>query len=117
MRHRKDTRVKGALKATIRNLVTSLVLYERVETNREKAKEAQRDLDRLIATAKRKVLANDKMNAIRYIGEYLLDKNASVKIIDELVSRYKDRSSGFTRIVNTRIRGGDGAQMVEFQLV
>lgn len=117
MRHRvKSVRLNrptNQLRALMRSLVTSVILYENVETTRDKAKLACGFVDRVIATAKRK----DTMNAIRYINSYLLDENASRKVMDDLIARYKDRSSGFTRIVNTRIREGDGAQLVQFQLV
>jgi large subunit ribosomal protein L17 len=97
----------------MRSLVTSIILYESIETTRNKAKMARAHVDRIIATAKRK----DKLNAIRYVSGFLLDKNASLKVIDELIEKYKNRPSGFTRFTNTRIRKGDNAQMVQFELV
>ena len=121
MRHRvKSVRLNrnGAqLKALMRNLVTSVILFEKVETTKDKAKMAQAQVDRVIATAKRKVAAGDTMNAIRYIQQYVFDANASKKVIEELVKRYEKRESGFTRIVNSRIREGDAAQLVQFQLL
>lgn len=117
MRHQvKSTRLnrpRHQLKALMRSLVTSIILYESIETTRDKAKMARTYVDRIIATAKRK----DKQNAIRYVNSFLLDKNASVKVIDEFVKKYADRPSGFTRFTNTRIRKGDNAQMVQFELV
>ena len=117
MRHKvKSTRLnrtRNQLRALMRSLVTSLVLYESIETTRPRAKMARGIVDRIIHKAK----TMDKMNAIRYVNAYLLDKNASVKVFDELVTRFKDRESGFTRMINTRIRSGDNAQLVQFQLV
>lgn len=121
MRHRVKSvrlnRPQHQLKALVRNIVTSLILFEKIETTRDKAKFARGLVDRIITQAKKKVAQGDSMNAIRYMQQYLFDKNASKKVIEELVVRYKDRPSGFTRIVNTRIRGGDAAQLVQFQLV
>ena len=97
----------------MRSIVTSLVLYESIETTRDKAKMARGIVDRIIVKAK----GEDKMNAIRYVNRYLLDKNASIKVIEELVPRYKEKNSGFTTYVNTRIRTGDNAQLVQFSLV
>jgi large subunit ribosomal protein L17 len=117
MRHQVQStrlnRKSNQLRALMRSLVTSLFLYESIETTRDKAKMARTYADRMIATAKRK----DKVGAIRYIQRFLLDKNASLKTMEELIVRYKDRDSGFTRYTNTRIRKGDNAQMVQFELV
>ena len=117
MRHRVKSvrlnRTTSQLRALMRSLVTSVILYENVETTKDKAKLACGLVDRIIATAKRK----DTVSAIRYVNSYLLDVNASRKVMDELAPRYKDRTSGFTRIVNSRIREGDAAQLVQFQLV
>lgn len=117
MRHRVKSvrlnRPKNQLKALIRSLVTSIILYEKIETTRDKAKLARSYVDRLINKAKKK----DKMNAIRYINSFLLDKKASLKVMEDLVERFKDRPSGFTRFTNTRIRSGDNAQLVQFELL
>ena len=121
MRHRVKSvrlnRPRHQLKALVRSLATSLILRESVETTRDKAKLARELVDRVIARAKLKVSQGDTMNAIRFIQKHLLDENASKKVIEQLVTRYKDRPSGFTRITNTRIRTGDAAQMVQFQLL
>lgn len=117
MRHKVKSvrlnRPRAQLKALLRSLVTSVILYETIETTRDKAKLARGYVDRIIATAKRK----DEMNAIRYINSFLLNKSASMKVMQELKERFKDRQSGFTRFTNTRIRTGDGAQLVQFQLL
>lgn len=121
MRHRVKSvrlnRPRNQLKALVRSLATSLILRESIETTRDKAKLARELVDRVIARAKLKVSQGDTMNAIRFIQKHLLDESASRKVIEQLVTRYKDRPSGFTRITNTRIRTGDAAQMVQFQLL
>ena len=110
MRHK----VKSThLKAMVRNLISSIIIYEWVTTTKPKAKLASRVIDRLIATAKKK----DKMSAIRYIQPNLFWKNASSKIIDVLINRYKDRPSWFTRIVNLWKRAWDSADRVRIQFV
>ena len=117
MRHKvKSTRINrnsAQLKALIRSLVTAIVLREDVATTKPKAKLASALLDRIICTAKKK----DKMNAIRFIKQYLYEESASVKVMSDLIERYKDRQSGFTRIIKTEYRPGDNAQMVKIQLV
>lgn len=117
MRHRSETtrlnRNRKQLKALVRSLATSVILYESVETTKDKAKLVRSLVDRLISRAK----TRDEVSAIRYLKKYLYEKNACKKVLETLVPRYKDRSSGFTRIVNSRIRTGDGAQLVVFQLL
>ena len=117
MRHKvKSTRINrnsAQLKAMVRNLVTSIILYESVKTTRPKAKLASRLIDRLIATAKKK----DKVNAIRYSKQFLFWSSASSKLMDVLADRYKDRPSWFTRIVRLTNRAWDNAQSVQIQFV
>ena len=117
MRHKvqlkRFNRKKGHRVALLRSLVTSLILYESIETTRDKAKAARGIVDRMITRAKNK----DTMNAIRYLNKHLLDKKASMKVMDVLTKRYSDRSSGFTRFVNTRKRIGDNSQLVQFLLI
>lgn len=117
MRHKvkssKINRKPAHLKAMVRNLVTSIIIYEWVTTTRPKAKLASRVIDRLIATAKKK----DKMSAIRYIQPNLFWKNASLKIMDVLIDKYKDRPSWFTRIMSIWKRPWDSADKVRIQFV
>jgi large subunit ribosomal protein L17 len=70
-------------------------------------------VDKLITIAKKK----DPANAIRAINAIVLDKNASRKLMEVLRVRYASRPSGFTRMVPVGARIGDGAEMVNFQLV
>lgn len=85
MRHRvKSVRLNrptAQLRALMRSIVTSVILYESIETTRDKAKMARGIVDRIISKAKSK----DNMNAVRYVNDYLLDKNASKKVIEDLV--------------------------------
>lgn len=117
MRHQKkrlnlnrDIDHKNAL---LRNLATSLILYEKIKTTKRKAKAATPLVHRLILTAKKE----NKMNAIRKINQIVYDKNASKKLIEEIAKRYSERNSGFTRIVKIGRRVGDNAEMVQMELV
>ena len=96
-----------------RNLVTSLFLYEAVRTTRKRAKVVQPIVDRLIAQAKVK----KPYLAIRFLNQFVTDKNASRKVMEILVSRYASRPSGFTRMVPVGARKGDGAQLVDLSLI
>lgn len=95
----------------IRNLVTSLILYERLTTTSAKAKAIKPVIDRLITTAKK-----DNLSARRTIIGFVFDDNAAKKLIDEIVPRYTDRTSGYTRLYHLSPRLGDAAPMavIEF---
>src|SRR3990167_2228295 len=96
-----------------RNLVTSLLLYESVRTTKKRARVVQPIVDRLVAYTKR----NAPHAAIRLINRVVTDKNASRKLMEVYRERFKDRSSGLTRIVPVGARKGDGAELVDLQLV
>lgn len=96
-----------------RNLVTSLFLYETIRTTRKQAKVIQPIIDGLIAQAKR----NTPFNAIRALNQVVTDKNASRKVMEVLMKRYANRSSGFTKIVIAGARKGDGAAIVDISLM
>ena len=96
-----------------RNLVTSVLLYEKIRTTLKRAQVVRPQVDQIITLAKKK----DPMNAIRAINMVLTDTNASRKVMQVLKERYKNRPSGFTRIVPLGLRQGDGAKLVSLELV
>ncbi len=97
----------------LRNLATSVVLYESIRTTQKRAKVVQPIIDRLIVVAKR-----DKPHvAIRSINAVVTDKNASRKLMEVLRTRYANRPSGFTRIKAAGARKGDGARLVDLSLI
>jgi large subunit ribosomal protein L17 len=96
-----------------RNLLTSLILYENIRTTKIRAKAVSGMFDRLIRNAKNQ----DTHVAIRTINELVTDKNACRKVMEVLVQRYKNRSSGLTRITPVGVRKGDNASLVDFTLV
>ena len=100
-------------KALLRNLATSLILYESIRTTRSRAKAVQPIIDRLIAKAK----AQPTHVAIRYLNRVVTDKNACKKTLEVLVPRYEKRPSGFSSIKPVGRRKGDGAELVEITLV
>jgi len=96
-----------------RNLLTSLILYEKVRTTKKRAQVIGPMVDTLVAAAKRL----STMNAIRYLQRVVTDKNASRKIMEVFVKRYARVPSGLTRIVPVGSRKGDGAMVVDLLLV
>lgn len=117
MRHRikkvKLGRDKDHRKALLRNLATSIIIYEKIKTTKAKAKAVAPVVEKLINTAKKE----NETNAIRKINRIVLDKNASKKLIKELKKKYQDRKSGYTRIINIGFRSGDAAPVVQIELV
>lgn len=99
--------------ALIRNLVTSVILHEKVKTTNKKAKICVPIVERLISVAKKK----DSMNAIREINKIVFDRNAGKKLLEELKNRYENRDSGFVRVVKLGNRNGDNAPLSLIELI
>ena len=116
MRHRKKGRQLGRQtkhrRALFRNLVTSLLDQERIETTGAKAKEIRGFTDRMITLGKEGTLPARR----RALG-FLRSKAVVSKLFSDVATRFKDRSGGYTRIVKTRRRIGDAAEMVAIELV
>ncbi|MBI2636416.1 50S ribosomal protein L17 [Candidatus Peregrinibacteria bacterium] len=100
-------------RSLLRNLITSVLLYESVRTTKKRAEVAQPLVERIITVAKNK----DPRGAIRSINAVVTHVNACKKVMEVLKERYAKRSSGYTRIVPLGLRHGDGAKMVELSLV
>lgn len=96
----------------VRNLATSLVLYERIDTTETKAKVVKSFLDAVLARSKK-----DNLNAVRYLNGIFFDRNATKKIIEELLPRYENRNSGFIKSYHLKNRLGDNAAMMRLELV
>jgi len=116
MRHlkayRKLNRTSSHRSLMLRNLVTSLLEHERVETTVMKAKEARRIAERMITLGKRGTL-----HARRRAASVLMTKSVVKKLFDEVAPRYKNRNGGYTRILRVGYRKGDGAPLAFLELV
>lgn len=99
--------------ALLRNLATSVILFEKVKTTVGRAKQARPIVEDLITKAKTKT----PQNAIRLISKIVFDENATRKLLEVLKERYKNRSGGYTRMVKLGFRAGDSAEVVSLQLV
>ncbi|KRT74687.1 MAG: LSU ribosomal protein L17P [Deltaproteobacteria bacterium CSP1-8] len=104
--HRKLGRTPGHRKALLRNMMNALVRSERIETTVAKAKEVRRLADRLITLGKQ-----DTTHARRRTFSLLCDKGNTEKIFATLAARFSGREGGYTRIVRTGYRAGDGSEM------
>ena len=104
--HRKLGRNPGHRKALLKNLMNSLVLSEKIETTTPKAKELKRLGDRLITLGKR-----GTVHARRRAFAILSNKETTDKLFETLAGRFTEREGGYTRIMRTGRRVGDGAEM------
>lgn len=99
-------------KAMIRNLVTSLLKNERIETTVTRAKEAKRMTDKMITLAKR-----GDLHARRQILAYVYEEDIVTKLCAEIAPKYEDRNGGYTRVLRVGPRRGDGAELAILELV
>ncbi len=102
----------GPRQALIKNLVDSIILYERITTTQAKAKTFAPYFVRLVTKAKKGTLA-DK----RAIHAAVDSTVAAQKLITELVKAWDDRAGGYTRIVKVANRFGDNSPMAVVELV
>ena len=116
MRHRKAGRKLGRTTAhremLLRNLVTSLFLYEKIVTTETKAKELRKLAEKIITLAKRQDL-----HARRQAAEVVADEKVLKKLFESIGGRYRDRNGGYTRITKLDYRMGDGAPLAAIELV
>ncbi len=110
--YRKLQRTTSHRIAMLRNMVTSLLEHERIETTIPRAKEARRLAERIITLGKKGGQANAKL-AARHV------KNRAIlqKVFGELKDRYAKRSGGYTRILKGGFRRGDAADIAILELV
>lgn len=116
MRHKKDGRQLGRntghRRALFRSLVTSLLDIERIETTEAKAKEISSIAEKMITLGKR-----DDLHARRQALAYIRTEEVVAKLFDDVAKRFDGRNGGYTRIIKTRNRLGDGAPMAMVELV
>ena len=110
MRHRVNTRKLGRTGAhrvsMFRNMVSSLIEHEKIETTHEKARLVGQLADRMITLGKR-----GDLHARRQAQRVVRGREVHSKLFGELAERFADRSGGYTRVLRTRRRAGDAAEM------
>jgi large subunit ribosomal protein L17 len=116
MRHRnygkKLSRNTEHRRALLRNLVTSLILEERIETTVAKAKAAKGVAEEMITLGKR-----GDLHSRRLAARYCLSAAAVKKLFDDVAPRFATRPGGYTRLVRTGWRRGDGADTAVLELI
>jgi len=116
VRHRKSGRQLGRKTehrvAMFRNLVTSLLEHERIETTQAKAKEVRGIAEKMISLGK-----DGSLPARRRALSFIRHKDIVSKLFSDVAGRFGNRAGGYTRIIPTRRRPGDAAMMVALELV
>jgi large subunit ribosomal protein L17 len=99
-------------RATLRNLVTNVILRERVQTTILRAKAARPLVERLITLGKR-----DSLHARRQAAAFLTTPEATRKLFADIAPRFASRPGGYTRIIHAGWRIGDGASLAVIELL
>jgi len=99
-------------RAVLRNLVTNLIEKERIHTTLLRAKATRPLAERMITLGKR-----DSLHSRRQAAGFLLTPTATKKLFADLAPRFSDRAGGYTRIIRTGWRIGDGAELAIIEFI
>ena len=107
-------------KAKLRNMATSLIVNDRIETTFTFAKELQPFVEKLVTYGKKGDL-NSRRLAAKYVYNVYLDekkeKKALQQLFDDIAPKYKDVNGGYTRVLKTSTRRGDNTLMAIIEFV
>jgi large subunit ribosomal protein L17 len=116
MRHKVDGRLFGRTsnqrKALLKGLVTSLFEHERIETTVAKAKEVRKIAEKIITLG-----IKGDLHSKRLALSYLPNRSVMAKLFSEIAPRLSGRNGGYLRIVQTRNRIRDSAQMAVIEFI
>lgn len=110
--YKKLGRPSAHRKSMLRNLVTDLFRYGRIQTTQDRAKETRRIAEKMITLAKR-----GDLHARRQALAYLFDESVVTKLFEDIAPKYADRNGGYTRVLKLGPRQGDNAEVVFVELV
>lgn len=126
MAYRKLGRSSAQRKAMLRDLTTDLIINERIVTTEARAKEIRSTTEKMITLGKRGTLharrqaaafVRNEVASVREEEGQIVAETALQKLFGDLADRYSERQGGYTRILKTEARRGDGAQMVVIEFV
>ena len=126
MSYRKLGRTSSQRKALLRDLTTDLIVHGSIKTTEARDKEVRKTADKMITLAKRGDLASRRQAAaflrnvvadVKEDGDNVRVQSALQYLFEELAPKFADRKGGYTRILKTMPRRGDGAQMVVLEFV
>jgi len=116
MRHRKAgrqlRRTSEQRLALLRNLAISLIQHGAIETTEAKAKELRPFVEKLITKSK-----TGTLHARRLAGRHVHTRSAADKLFHDVGPAFATRTGGYTRILKTGFRKGDGAEMARIELI
>ena len=110
--YRKLGRTSSHRKSMLRNLVTDLLEYGKIQTTVARGKEAQSIAEKMITLGKR-----GDLHAKRQALSYITREDVVKKLFDETAPKYEERNGGYTRIIRIAPRRGDAAEVVLLELV
>ena len=108
----KSGKTSSYMRAMYRNLVTDLLSYEKITTTEAKARQVRGLAEKMITLGKQ-----GGLHSRRQALSFIFDKKVTDKVFTEFAQRYADRPGGYTRITKLGRRLGDGAAMVQLELV
>lgn len=116
MRHNKKfnhlSRKKGHRRALLANLSNALIEHKRINTTLAKAKALRVYIEPLVSKAK-----NNTVHSQRTVFSHLQNKEAIKELFGAVAEKVGDRPGGYTRIIKTGFRKGDGAEMAMIEFV
>ena len=116
MRHgnglRKLNRTSSHRAAMFRNMANALLTHEEISTTLPKAKELRPFVEKLITKAR-----TGTLHARRLAGKHVQKREAADKLFQEIGPKFAKRAGGYTRILKTGHRTGDGAEMARIELI
>src|SRR3989338_2266767 len=116
MRHHRQSvkfgRQRSHYKATLKSLVSALIISKSIHTTKTKAKAASRLADKLITLGKEKTVANQ-----RRAYAILCDRKLVSMLFNDIAPLFKSRMGGYTRVMLTKKRRGDNAQMAILEFI
>jgi large subunit ribosomal protein L17 len=99
-------------KALMRALATEIIRHGQIKTTLIRAKAVRSEVDKMITLAK-----NGSLSARRQALGYIYDKDLVNELFNAVGERYGKRNGGYTRVVRTKRRRGDNAEMAIIELV
>ena len=126
MAYRKLGRKSAQRNALLRDLTTDVIVYGRIETTETRAKEVRKFVDQMITLGKKGDLASrrraaaflrNEIASATFEGDQVVVERVLTRLFGEYAERYADRQGGYTRVLKTGPRRGDGAPMAIIELV
>lgn len=126
MAYRKLGRKSAHRNALLRDLTTDVIVYGRIETTETRAKEVRKFVDQMITLGKKGDLASrrraaaflrNEIASATVEGDQVVVERVLTRLFGEYAERYADRQGGYTRVLKTGPRRGDGAPMAIIELV